>query len=97
MPLTSSFREPAILENIINFAGMFGLIAVIVLVIILVFKMEKVKELQAELARLKRAFDELDGQAKLIVQTDLELHRAQEELDKKVTGLVSHLLLFVHL
>ena len=89
MPLTNSFKEPVILENILNFAGMFGLIAVIALIIILVFKMEKIKELQAQLAKLKRAFDELDGQAKLIVQTDLELHHAQEELDKKVTGLVT--------
>jgi len=89
MPITNSFREPTILENIINFAGMFGLIAVIVLVIVLVFKMEKIKELQTQLAKLKRAFDELDGQAKLIVRTDLELHRAQEELDKKVAGLVT--------
>lgn len=68
---------------------MIGLVAVIVLVIILVFKMERIKGLQAELEKLQRAFNELDGQAKLIVQTDLELHRAQEELDKKVAGLVT--------
>lgn len=88
MPITASFREPSVFESIVNFAGMFGLVALIAIIIVLVFKMEKIKELQNELARLKRAFDELDGQAKLIVQTDLELHRAQEELDKKITGLV---------
>ena len=70
-------------------AGMFGLLGLIALVIILVFKLEKIKNLTNELKKLRRAFDELDGQAKLIVQTDLELHRAQEELDKKVAGLVT--------
>jgi signal transduction histidine kinase len=90
MPFTNpALSQSTILESVINFAGMFGLIAVIACIIILVFKMEKIKELQTELAKLKRAFDELDGQAKLIVQTDLELHRAQEELDKKVAGLVT--------
>ncbi|HAJ56802.1 MAG TPA: hypothetical protein DCL35_03410 [Candidatus Omnitrophica bacterium] len=89
MPLTSSLKEPTLIESVINFAGMFGLIALIILIIVLVFKMEKLKELSGELAKLKRAFDELDGQAKLIVRTDLELHRAQEELDKKIAGLVT--------
>ncbi len=89
MPSTSAFQEPTILETAISFAGMIGLIAVIVLVIILVFKLERIKGLQGELEKLQRAFNELDGQAKLIVQTDLELHRAQEELDKKIAGLVT--------
>jgi signal transduction histidine kinase len=89
MPIASTFRETTIFENIVNFAGMFGLVGLIALVIILVFKIEKIKTLSAELAKLRRAFDELDNQAKLIIQTDLELHRAQEELDKKVSGLVT--------
>jgi signal transduction histidine kinase len=77
------------LEMIVSYAGMFGLIGLITMIIVLVFKMEKIKELQTELGKLRRAFNELDNQAKLIVQTDLELHRAQEELDKKVSGLVT--------
>ncbi len=89
MPIQSTFKEPTIFEAIVNFAGMFGLVALIALIIVLVFKLEKIKQLSEELAKLKRAFDELDGQAKLIVQTDLELHRAQEELDKKIAGLVT--------
>jgi signal transduction histidine kinase/Sec-independent protein translocase protein TatA len=76
-------------EIIVNYAGMFGLLGLIVLIIVVVFKMEKIRELTAELGKLKRAFNELDNQAKLIVQTDLELHRTQEELDKKVSGLVT--------
>ena len=89
MPIQSTFKEPTIFEAIVNFAGMFGLVALIALIIVLVFKLEKIKQLSEELTKLKRAFDELDGQAKLIVQTDLELHRAQEELDKKIAGLVT--------
>ena len=89
MPLASTFKEPSLIELIVNYAGMIGLLSVIVLTIILVFKMEKIKELTSRLAKLTRAFNELDGQAKLIVQTDVELHRAQEELDKKVAGLVT--------
>lgn len=42
---------------------------------------------QASLVRLKKSFQELDEQAKLIVQTDLELNKAQEELDKRLNGL----------
>lgn len=80
---------PTLLETVVSYAGMCGIIAVIALVIVLVFKMEQLKDLKAELSKLKRAFDELDEQAKLIVRTDVELHRAQEELDKKVAGLVT--------
>ena len=89
MPPTSTFNAPTSLEILISYMGMFGMIAVIVLVIILVFKMDKIKELKTELAKLIRAFEELDGQAKLIVQTDVELHKAQEELDKKISSLVT--------
>jgi len=89
MPPTSTFNTPSSLEILISYMGMFGMIAVIVLVIILVFKMEKIKELKTELAKLRRALEELDGQAKLIVQTDVELHKAQEELDKKISSLVT--------
>lgn len=85
----SHFSAPTALEIGVSYLGMFGVIAVVVLVIVLVFKMEKIKELTGETAKLKRAFDELDSQAKLIVQTDVALHKAQEELDKKVAGLVT--------
>ncbi|MDD5020111.1 MAG: ATP-binding protein [Candidatus Omnitrophica bacterium] len=89
MPPTSTFSAPTGLEVFISYIGMVGMVAVIVLVIILVFKMERIRELQAERNKLKRAFEELDGQAKLIVQTDVELHKTQEELDKKISGLVT--------
>lgn len=89
MPVSNVLKEPTIFETIINFAGLFGILGVIGLVIAVIFISEKNKNLATELKKLQRAFDELDGQAKLIVRTDLELHRAQEELDKKIAGLVT--------
>lgn len=89
MPPAASFNTPTLSETIVNYAGLVGILAVILLAIVLVFKIEKGKELERQLANLRRAFNDLDGQAKLIVQTDLEMHRAQEELDKKVSGLVT--------
>ncbi len=89
MVLATALKQADLAALVINYAGMVGMVAVIVLVLVLVFKMERVKELTAELARLKRAFDDLDNQGKIILQTDLELHRAQEELDKKVSGLIA--------
>jgi len=42
---------------------------------------------QKELDRVNRVCEELDQNTKIIVQTDLELTRTQEALDKKVSGL----------
>jgi len=39
------------------------------------------------LEKLKKSFEELDEQAKLIVKTDLTLNKTQEELDKRLSGL----------
>jgi signal transduction histidine kinase len=72
---------------IINASGIVALLSIAVLVMVLLSKLEEVKQLQASLNKLKRAFDELDEQAKLIVRTDLTLNKTQEELDKKITGL----------
>jgi len=89
MVLATALKQAGLAALVINYAGMVGMIAVIVLVLVLVFKMERLKEVNAELARLRRAFDDLDNQGKIILQTDLELHRAQEELDKKISGLIA--------
>jgi signal transduction histidine kinase len=61
--------------------------AVFYLIALLLYKMEKLKQLQVSVNNLKHSLDEMDEQAKLVVRTDLELNKAQEELDKKVTGL----------
>ncbi|MDO8730031.1 MAG: GAF domain-containing sensor histidine kinase [Candidatus Omnitrophota bacterium] len=42
---------------------------------------------QKDLDRINRICDELDQNTKIIVQTDLELTRTQEALDKKLSGL----------
>lgn len=42
-----------------------------------------------ELQRLRAGYEQLDQQAKLIIRTDLELHRTQEELDRKLASLFS--------
>ena len=64
-----------------------GFSAVILLSLMLAYKMEKLRHLQAAVNKLKRSLDEMDEQAKLIVRTDMELNKTQEELDKKVGSL----------
>ncbi len=48
---------------------------------------KKRKISEVALGKLKHAYNELDEQAKLIVKTDLQLNKTQQELDKKITGL----------
>jgi signal transduction histidine kinase len=50
-------------------------------------KNEEFKELKASFDKMMRSFNELDEQAKLIVKTDLELNKIQEELDRRLMGL----------
>ena len=48
---------------------------------------QRLREQQQEIERLSQVCEELDQNTRLIVQTDLELTRTQEELDKKISGL----------
>ncbi len=48
---------------------------------------QQVTAYRKELDRVNRICEELDQNTKIIVQTDLELSRTQEALDKKVSGL----------
>ena len=50
-------------------------------------KSQKIEALFDAFEKLKKSFNDLDEQAKLIVRTDLELNKAQEELDKRLDGL----------
>lgn len=43
--------------------------------------------LEKALGEMQKSFNELDEQAHLIIKTDLELNSAQEELDKRLSGL----------
>lgn len=45
------------------------------------------KKMRHSFGRLSQSFEELDEQAKLIVKTDLELNKTQQELDKRLGGL----------
>jgi signal transduction histidine kinase len=75
------------LGGLTNIIGLASMSAVIALSVLLVLKLDQLKQLQAVVTKLKKSLEEMDEQAKLIVRTDIELNKAQEELDKKITGL----------
>ncbi len=52
-------------------------------------KMDQIRRQLEDVAGLRAAYDQLDQQAKLIIRTDVELHRTQEELDRRVASLMS--------
>ncbi|MCM8792714.1 MAG: ATP-binding protein [Candidatus Omnitrophica bacterium] len=63
------------------------LLIIFILTTVLFFKIEKIKALNSRIDRLQKLVSELDEQAKLIVRTDIELNKTQEELDKKIMAL----------
>jgi len=60
---------------------------IIALSAVLLTKMQDNKQLQNEAEELRQSLESMDEQAKIIVRTDMELNRIQEELDKKISGL----------
>ncbi|MFC1704620.1 sensor histidine kinase [Candidatus Omnitrophota bacterium] len=91
-----AFIQNLNIDTFVDWLAYISLFSVICLVVALMTKIERTKRLKRDLDKIKRSFDQLDEQAKLIVRTDLELNKTQEELDKKVTGLytlqrISHL------
>jgi signal transduction histidine kinase len=74
-------------EFLIILLGISGLLTIITLAISLYFNTEKIRQLRAQADKLNRSLNEMDEQAKLIVRTDMELNKTQEELDKKIIGL----------
>lgn len=58
-----------------------------VAILLVVYKNDQIKDLKDTITKMNRSFNELDEQAKLIVKTDLELNKAQEELDNRLNGL----------
>lgn len=74
-------------QFLIHLSGLILITTIVALTIMILLKNEGIKQLHSEVANLKRSLDEMDEQAKLIVRTDVELNRTQEELDKKITGL----------
>lgn len=66
---------------------------IILIIVFLIYQSSsagnELKTVKATVLKLRQSFNDLDEQAKLIVKTDLELNRAQEELDKRLNGLES--------
>lgn len=75
------------ISRVFDLIGFIALFCVVCLAIVLISKIEQIKQLKDSIKKLKRSFDQLDEQAKLIVKTDLELNKTQEELDKKIIAL----------
>jgi len=67
------------------FFGIFLLF--VILGISLLYKTQRLKELNEKVNALNFSLEEMDEQAKLIMRTDMELNKTQEELDKKISGL----------
>jgi len=67
----------------------FGLLAILGSLTYLAIKLEQFYRQLTELHRLRDAYTQLDQQAKLIIRIDLELHRTQEELDRRLASLMS--------
>lgn len=74
-------------QDLINIIGFLGIAASAGLALALAYKIKAANQLQASVGSLKKSLDEMDEQAKLIVRTDIELNKTQEELDKKVNSL----------
>ena len=68
-------------------SGFILVMMIIYLAALIAAEKKKEKNKSEELNKLKIAYDELDGQAKTIIRTDLELTKTKEELDKKIEGL----------
>lgn len=69
------------------FAAILTAGLIFIFLFILFVKIEQTRRLRISLNSLKKSFEELDEQAKLIVKTDLELNKTQEELDKRLASL----------
>ncbi|MCX5707003.1 MAG: GAF domain-containing sensor histidine kinase [Candidatus Omnitrophica bacterium] len=74
-------------SDIINILFPLFILTVILLGMLVIVKIRRVKQLQSQTEELKKSLDDMDEQAKLIVRTDMELNKIQDELDKKITGL----------
>lgn len=74
-------------ENPMYLIGLGTVVALVYVTVLLILKLRRIGKLQAEIYRLQRALDETEEQAKLLVRTDMELNKAQDELDKKITSL----------
>ncbi len=70
-----------------NYIILAFIISTLSLSIVLYLKLKRIKKLQDYIRNLEVTNQELDEQTKLIIKTDLELKKIQEELDRKVKSL----------
>ncbi len=78
------------MENIplyIWIIALFPLPVIGILIFSIKKKSETIIEQKNAFTKLRKSFDNLDEQAKLIVKTDLELNKTQEESDHRLNGL----------
>lgn len=73
--------------RVIFIMGTLTPIFITIFVLFIIFKNKNIRRLQKKLTNMEKTFNDLDEQAKLIVKTDLELNKAQEELDKQLNSL----------
>lgn len=73
------------IPSLIIIAVLMG--ALVYLYLLLSNKQNQILQLNYSLNKMKTSFEKLDEQAKLIVKTDLELNKAQEELDRRIHSL----------
>lgn len=69
--------------------GVAAMLVIVGSVSYLALQVEGYRRQANDLNRLRTAYDQLDQQAKLIIRTDVELHRTQEELDCRLASLMS--------
>ncbi|MFH1360691.1 MAG: ATP-binding protein [Candidatus Omnitrophota bacterium] len=87
MDILTNFFNQIQINNSAGIFGFLGLVTITVFVLAFLNKAEQARQLRLQINKLKRSFDDLDEQAKLIVKTDLELNKTQEELDKRLAAL----------
>lgn len=74
--------------TVVIIVGCLIIMTAFIYLIIITERQKKAKiGLERSLEKLRKAYDELDEQAKIIVKKDLELNKTQEELDKKINSL----------
>lgn len=79
--------QQALTNDPSNIIFILAFVAIAVLAVSLLRATERANELKYSYEQLKKSFDEIEEQAKLIVKTDLELNKTQDELDRRLITL----------
>ncbi|NQS99886.1 MAG: hypothetical protein HQ595_02280 [Candidatus Omnitrophica bacterium] len=85
-----NFADLDLLHNVTSVIAIGSIIVITAFVYLIVLTEKQRKgrvNLQQSLDQLKKTYNELDEQAKIIVKKDLELNKTQDDLDKKLNSL----------